>query len=159
MSTQLALQEIEKMVRAFKAFDEAKTAIAILSGYEQNKKELEQAIYLLKEEQGVQSKNLDKIKDEVQQTSVELKNKADEDHKKYLLAHEAEKEQLSKTLSNIRLSIKKTEEQEESKIKTFNTIIDSLNQDITSKTKEISFLENQLTSLKDNIKHILQGVN
>jgi chromosome segregation ATPase len=151
----LALQEIEKFYRAFKAFEEAKNALTSLASVEQNLKEVtaqrDKVIKELEEESiklqdyrknAVEQKN--RISEESKKTLEKLKDKQDKEIKNLTDEYEAMKKSYIDSLDNI-----------QGKIVFETQVFQDLQIEIKEKEKEIASLETRVAEVRKQINKLL----
>lgn len=156
MNHQIALQEIEKFVKVFKAFDEAKNAITSLASLDQNVKELELKKINILTALELEIERLDSFrsiakaeKEKLQQDSKsfieQLKNKEEKKQNNLLTEFNALKENLENQFDILVLK----NEREEQKLKV-------LNKEVLDKGHELSSLENKVLEVRKQIAQLLK---
>lgn len=156
MNHQIALQEIEKFVKVFKAFDEAKNAITSLASLDQNVKELELKKINILTALELEIERLDSFrsiakaeKEKLQQDSKsfieQLKNKEEKKQNNLLTEFNALKENLENQFDILVLK----NEREEQKLKV-------LNKEVLDKGHELTSLENKVLEVRKQIAQLLK---
>ena len=151
MSHQLALQEIKKFTKAFKAFEEAENAIVALASLDQNVKELEEARKFVNE-------TLDKEKKELEVFRSSMK----EEKKKVQLSFEKQKGDLG-------LDFSKRAEALEGVFNELKIKLDTETADLESKrtlalsnlfnlSEKIKATQVELLSLEDKVKGVRKQI-
>lgn len=152
----LALIEIEKFTKVFRAFDESKNALIALASLDQATKELQNRKELLEKEYSLEkksfddwktssSKDIEEIVSEYKLKTKQLKDRYENEELKNNKNFILKQEEQNRKISEIDLNIKTKVEE----LQKLSSIIDS-------KSKEVVDLERRLAEVKNTISSLIK---
>jgi len=138
---QLAMQEIEKFVRVFKAFDEAKNALASLASLDQNVSELEK-----------QKKILIKQLEDEKTLLEKFKAQSDNEKKRIISIHEKRLSTLEETYLTqqeaLEKEFKETKQKQQESLRKLKSKVEKEQENLVTLQKKCDDKENQQNSLE-----------
>ena len=156
MNFQLALTEIEKMERAYRAFSEVKDILTALVSLDQANDEVKAQNLSLNKERSTLIEEVKKKRDILKQLDSSIVVKENE------AANKAEAT-LKLSLENIRSKCLEKEEEEQKKLESLqNSLVEKqklavgLDSYIASKQKELEMLEQKIASTRETITNMLR---
>jgi chromosome segregation ATPase len=157
MAFELALQEIERQVKVYKAFEEAQNALMALASLEQNTKELEAVKKVL-------DLSLAKLKEEIKKKENKLTLLEAQLNAKEVYVKDTIKEYEAQKLFDLNYKFSNLTKEKEKEISSLDDIIAGLNIKITghdtylkAKQLEIETIEAKISAAKAQMQRMLNG--